>query len=163
MRLTNIYGASSSRTKYGSNNDYIYEIGKDDDETIYFFNNNHYKLTKNNTFEPYNPKNLVSTIKKKIPTLVTENSITSKFPLTYNNYKFKGIIANKYYKQYFLLYEKEFADSFLNEHLYKYILVKKQNDNLNIIHKIPPRSQINLDENVVFSYGSFQMGPFIFI
>ena len=41
LRLSNIYGASSSRTK----NDEIYEIGIDEDnEEVYQFNNDTFKL-----------------------------------------------------------------------------------------------------------------------
>ena len=53
MRLSNIYGASSSRTK----KDEVYEVGTDDEnESVYKFKNGTYKLSENDIFQPYEPK-----------------------------------------------------------------------------------------------------------
>ena len=42
-----------------------------------------------------------------------------------DDYKFKGIISNEYYRQYFILYEKEFYKESQNDKLFTYIFKKR--------------------------------------
>ena len=102
LRLSNIYGASSSRTK----NDEIYEIGID---------------------------------------------------------KYIGLVANQYYKQFYIIYEKEYNNYQREDKLYEYLLVKKIEDNFKVVYNIPPRSKVEPGDNIYFSYGNFQLGPLKFM
>lgn len=84
-------------------------------------------------------------------------------PKTFRDYKLRGIIANKYYQQYFILYYKPFIIDNRMDGLFDYILVQKVDGELKIIHDIPPRSEIIDGDTMYFSYGNFSLGPFIFI
>ena len=89
-KLTNIYGASSSRVK----NNEVYKIGTDDNnEEVYKFKNNTYKLNDKDIFQPYEPKKIkYLPIVVKIPSVVTTKSIKSKVPMVMEGYKFIGLI-----------------------------------------------------------------------
>ena len=160
LRLSNIYGASSSRTK----NDEIYEIGIDEDnEEVYQFNNDTFKLNGNDIFQPYEPKKIkYLPISVKIPSVVTTKSIKSKVPMKIEGYKFKGLVANQYYKQFYIIYEKEYNNYQREDKLYEYLLVKKVEDNFKVIYNIPPRSKVEPGVSYIFSYGNFQIGPLKF-
>ena len=160
LRLSNIYGASSSRTK----NDEIYEIGIDEDnEEVYQFNNDTFKLSKDDIFQPYEPKKIkYLPISVKIPSVVTTKSIKSKVPMKIEGYKFKGLVANQYYKQFYIIYEKEYNNYQREDKLYEYLLVKKIEDNFKVVYNIPPRSKVEPGDNIYFSYGNFQLGPLKF-
>jgi hypothetical protein len=85
-------------------------------------------------------------------------------PSTFKDYKLNGIISNKYYQQYFILYKKPYIkDDKRIDNLVEYILVQKINDELKIIHKIPPRSEILDGDTMYFNYGNFSLGPFVFV
>jgi hypothetical protein len=159
-RLSNIYGASSSRTK----NDEIYHIGVDyNNEDVYQCNNNTFKLNGDDIFQPYEPKKIkYLPVIVKIPSVVTTKSIKSKVPMKMDGYKFIGLLANTYYKQYYVIYEKEYNNYQREDKLYEYLLVKKVEDNFKVIYKIPPRSQVEPGDNIYFSYGNFQIGPLKF-
>jgi hypothetical protein len=161
LRLSNIYGASSSRTK----NDELYQIGIDDNnEEIYQFNNNTFKLSDDNIFHPYEPKKIkYLPVIVKIPSVVTTKSIKSKVPMKMDGYKFIGLVANTYYKQYYVIYEKEYNNYQREDKLYEYLLVKKVEDNFKVIYKIPPRSKVEPGDSIYFSYGNFQLGPLKFM
>jgi len=160
LRLSNIYGASSSRTK----NDEIYEIGIDEDnEEVYQFNNDTFKLSEDDIFQPYEPKKIkYLPISVKIPSVVTTKSIKSKVPMKIEGYKFKGLVANQYYKQFYIIYEKEYNNYHREDKLYEYLLVKKIEDNFKVVYNIPPRSKVEPGDNIYFSYGNFQLGPLKF-
>ena len=159
-RLANIYGASSSRTK----NDELYHIGIDDNnENVYKFNNNTFKLNGDDIFQPYEPKKIkYLPISVKIPSVVTTKSIKSKVPMKIEGYKFKGLVANQYYKQFYIIYEKEYNNYQREDKLYEYLLVKKVEDNFKVIYNIPPRSKVEPGDTIYFSYGNFQLGPLKF-
>ena len=54
-RLSNIYGASNSRTK----KDELYNVGIDaDNEEVYQFRDNTFKLGDDDIFQPYEPKKI---------------------------------------------------------------------------------------------------------
>jgi len=75
-------------------------------------------------------------------------------------------MQNKYYKQYYILYEKEYEEEDLKlfkEKLYYYILAKKKDNSLDVIHDMPPRRKINPGDTIYFSYGNFELGPLRFI
>lgn len=126
-----------------------------------------------------------------------------KLNINYNNIKTKifydntiyyliGSIINKYYDQYYLLYEKEFNDKHYNNFiskncnqkypqkielintinnyeyfknkLYYYLLVNidHKNNMYQIKYKFGPRTKIIENEYVYFGLGYFQMGPLEF-
>jgi hypothetical protein len=167
MRLARIYGSNSSRAnQHESSNDSMYEIGVDiDNSVIYKFKEKHFKLKDDINFEAYDPKKIkYLPVALKIPTVVTSKSIKSKVPLKFKNYKFKGLVANEYYKQYYVLYEKEYKNFNMDDKLYRYILVKKNPEgNYVIVHEIPPRAKIEIGDSIYFSYGNFQLGPLKFV
>jgi hypothetical protein len=159
LRLSNVFGANSSRTRHNNNNhdDHLYNID---------FNNNKQVNKNNYKFHSYdeNKKNYLP-IKYKFNPTITLNNIKSKVPMTYCKYKFRGLIANTYYKQYYILYEKEYTNFNLDDKLYKYLLVKKTSDSnkFEIVHKIPPRTKVENGDSIYFSYGNFQLGPLKFV
>ena len=159
-RLANIYGASSSRTK----NDELYHIGIDDNnENVYKYNNNIFKLSGDDIFQPYEPKKIkYLPVSVKIPSVVTTKSIKSKVPMKMDGYKFIGLVANTYYNQYYVIYEKEYNNYQREDKLYEYLLVKKIEDNFKVIYNIPPRSKVEPGVSYIFSYGNFQIGPLKF-
>jgi hypothetical protein len=159
-RLSNIYGASSSRIK----NEELYHIGVDDNnENVYQCNNTTFKLNGNDIFQPYEPKKIkYLPVIVKIPSVVTTKSIKSKVPMKMDGYKFIGLLANTYYKQYYVIYEKEYNNYQREDKLYEYLLVKKVEDNFKVIYNIPPRSKVEPGDNIYFSYGNFQIGPLKF-
>jgi hypothetical protein len=168
MRLTNLYGASSSRVKHGNYNDpdEVYQIGIDSDNNcIYKFKEKHFKLKDDFNFESYDPKKIkYLPVAVKIPVVITSKSIKSKVPMTFKKYRFKGLVANEFYKQYYILYEKEYKNFNMDDKLYRYILAKKNSDgNYVTIHEIPPRSKIEIGDSIYFSYGNFQLGPLKFV
>jgi hypothetical protein len=87
--------------------------------------------------------------------------------ITYEDEKYNllGYAINKYYNQYFLIYESHINLSneylkdnlnYLNQQLYKYVLVKTKS---NVIHVFGPRNKINIGDIVNLSYGVYQLGP----
>ena len=65
-------------------------------------------------------------------------------------YKFKGLVANQYYKQFYIIYEKEYNNYQREDKLYEYLLVKKVEDNFKVIYNIPPRSKVEPDVSYIF-------------
>jgi hypothetical protein len=144
------------------------EIGTDEnDNKIFQFKGKMFKMNENNVLEVNEPKKInYKTIPVRLPITVTAKTIKSKFPLKYNEYKFTGLVSNEYYKQFFVLYEKEFIDLEMKEmvdKLYSYILVKNIDGQLKIIHNIPPRTRVKPGDNIYFSYGNLQLGPLVFV
>lgn len=84
-------------------------------------------------------------------------------PSTFKDYKLNGIISNKYYQQYFILYKKEYIKDNRMDNLFDYILVQKIDNEMKIIHKIPPRLEILDGDTMYFNYGNFSLGPFVFV
>jgi hypothetical protein len=127
------------------------------------------KLVKNNIIIE-KPKDTL----KPTPQVTTKPRKQSKFPETIADsityYNLVGYAINEYYNQYYLLYETKINDpinneasnnpKFLNEKLYKYVLVRMRKDVPHIIHKVGPRDKIKLGDFVYLSYGVFQLGPF---
>ena len=105
------------------------------------------------------------------------NNISSSKPLHYSlniihediKYNLLGYAINKYYNQYYLIYESHIIQNndyylkdnldYLNQQLYKYVLVKTKNNESKIIHIFGPRSKINIGDIVNLSYGVYQLGP----
>ena len=73
------------------------------------------------------------------------------------------MISNEYYKQFFVLYEKEYENLNFIDKLYTYILAKNIDNELTVVHKIPPRHRITIGDTIYFSYGNFQLGPLKFV
>jgi hypothetical protein len=97
----------------------------------------------------------------KYPTQISINDTT---------YNLLAYAVNPYYEQYYLLYENIIIDKinnpevcndlkYLNFRLFNYVLVKMRKDTPVIKHIIAPRSKINIEDNVYFSLGVFQLGP----
>jgi len=179
-RISTIYGVHSSRfqneledkkeekekkDKLKKENDSVIEIGHDENENkIFKYKNKIYKLNDNDLLESTEPKKInYKSIPSKLPVIITADKIKSKIPLKFKDHKFKGMISNEYYKQFFVLYEKEFENLNMTDKLYTYILAKNIDNELTIIHKIPPRHRIILGDIIYFSYGNFQLGPLKFV
>jgi len=144
------------------------EIGTDeDDNKVFQFRGKMFKMNEDNVLEINDPKKInYKKVPIKLPIMVTDKLIKSKVPLKYDGYTFMGIASNKYYKQYYLIYEKEYKDPDLKDFkdkLYSYLLMKNDSGKLKTIHNTPPRTRIEPGDNVYFSYGNFQLGPLTFI
>ena len=159
--LTNINGTSRPRTKQ----DDLYHIGVDDtNQEVYQFKNGTFKLGDNDIFQPYEPKKVkYLPVAVKIPSVVTTKSIKSKVPMKIEGHKFRGLVANPYYKQFYVMYEKEFDNYQREDKLYEYLLVKKVEDKFKVAYNIPPRSRVEPGDTIYFSYGNFQLGPLKFV
>jgi hypothetical protein len=165
-RLSRIYGSNSSRANQHESSYDMYQIGIDiDNNPIYKCKEKHFKLKDDFNFESYDPKKIkYLPVALKIPTVITSKSIKSKVPMTFKKYRFKGLVANEFYKQYYVLYEKEYKNFNMDDKLYRYILAKKNPEgNYVTVHEIPPRSKIEIGDSIYFSYGNFQLGPLKFV
>jgi hypothetical protein len=165
-RLSRIYGSNSSRANQHDGSHDMYQIGIDiDNNPIYKCKEKHFKLKDDFSFESYDPKKIkYLPVALKIPTVITSKSIKSKVPMTFKKYRFKGLVANEFYKQYYVLYEKEYKNFNMDDKLYRYILAKKNPaGNYVTVHEIPPRSKIEIGDSIYFSYGNFQLGPLKFV
>jgi hypothetical protein len=105
------------------------------------------------------------------------DNVSSSKPLHYSlniqhediKYDLLGYAINKYYEQYYLIYESHITQDnnyylkdnldYLNQQLYKYVLVKTKNNESKVIHVFGPRSKINIGDIVNLSYGVYQLGP----
>jgi hypothetical protein len=161
LRISNIYGASSSRTKQ----DDLLHIGIDDNnESVYQYKNGTFKLSDNDIFQPYEPKNLkLLPVSVRVPSVVTSKSIKSRVPMKMEGYKFRGLVANPYYKQFYIMYEKEYQNYEREDKLFEYLLVKKIEDTFKVVYNVPPRSKVEPGDTIYFSYGNFQLGPLKFV
>jgi hypothetical protein len=179
-RISSIYGFHSAKfqdslenekedkdkkNKEKKDTDSVIEIGHDENENkIFRYKNKTYKLNENDLLESTEPKKInYKPIPSKLPVIITADNIKSKIPLKFNDHKFKGMISNEYYNQFFVLYEKEYDNLNLSEKLYTYILAKNIDNELTIIHRIPPRHKIMFGDTIYFSYGNFQLGPLKFV
>lgn len=161
LKTLNALRNSSSQIE----DDEVYEVGVDDsNQSIYKYKNNTFKITPDNYFEAYEPKEVkYLDVAVRIPSVITTKSIKAKVPPRLEGFKFKGVVNNKYYKQYFALYEKEYENYDMEEKLFEYLLVKKIDEDYKIIHRIPPRPKVEPGDSMYFSYGNFQLGPLKFI
>jgi hypothetical protein len=166
MRLANFYGTNSARVRHDYDPEEIYEIGIDsENNSIYKFKEKHFKLKDDFNFESYDPKKIkFLPVAVKIPAVITSKSVKAKVPMIFKTYKFKGLVANEFYKQYYILYEKQYKNFNMDDKLFRYILAKKNSDGDYVtIHEIPPRSKIEFGDSIYFSYGNFQLGPLKFV
>jgi len=155
-----IFGCSSIRSY---NN--IEYIGKDkkNNNNIFKFNNILY-TNKNDNMLALNEydENKIKYFEQPIIVPIN-NNLSLKVKLVFNDYNYIGILTNKYYKQEYLLYEKEFdGDSTLLDKLYLYNLVKIIDNKYEIYYILPPRVKIKKLDTIWISYGSFQLGPLLF-
>lgn len=144
------------------------EIGLDEDNNkVFQFKGKMFKMNEDNELEENEPKKIIyKEVPLRLPIEINEDSIKSKIPLKYNDYRFSGLLSNTYYKQFYILYEKEFDEpefKLFKDKLYSYLLVKKKEKDLEIVHNIPPRTRVNPGDNIYFSYGNFQLGPLKFV
>ena len=144
--------------------DLIYEIGNHNNLSIYKYNNRIYKLISGDIFQPFDPAKINYIPQPiRIPITITKDVIKSKFPIYMSGYKFRGLVANSYYEQYYILYEKEFDNFNMENKLSEYILVKKINNDYEIIYNVPPRDKISDGDTIYFYYGVLKIGPLVFI
>ena len=146
-----------------------YDIGHDEDNNkVFQFKGKMVKMNEDNMLQENEPKKITyKEIPVTLPIIISANEIKSTIPLKYNDYSFTGLVSNKYYKQYYILYEKEYDEPDMKEFkekLYHYILAKKQDSNeIDIIHNIPPRKRVKPGDDIYFGYGNFELGPLKFI
>lgn len=153
------------KTKPKTTTEELFEIGVDDkNEPIYQYKNNTFKLGDNDLFQPYEPKKIkYLPVAVKIPSVVTSKSVKSKVPMKMEGYKFRGLVANPFYKQFYVMYEKEYQNYQREDKLYEYLLVKKIEDTFKVAYNVPPRSRVEPGDTIYFSYGNFQIGPLKFV
>ena len=166
--LSSIYGIKSARNQNDIENrleDKVMDIGHDEKENkIFKYKNSLYKINEDNMLVSIEPKNITyKKVHTPLPVIITADKIKSKIPLKFKEHKFKGLINNNWYRQYYILYEKEFDNQNLKNKYYTYLLVKNIDGELTIIHKIPPRERIMYGDTIYFSYGNFQLGPLVFV
>jgi len=143
----------------------VIEIGHDElDNKIFKYRNKMYLMNEENALIAAEPKKIIyKLIPTKLPVTITADTIKSKIPLKFMEHKFKGLINNYWYRQYYILYEKEYDNQNLKDKYYTYLLVKNIDDELSVIHKIPPRNRLSPGDTIYFSYGNFQLGPLTFV
>jgi hypothetical protein len=110
-------------------------------------------------------KNIFNKIKKEMIQTTTKYNN--------NNYNILGIATNKFYDQYFYIFEnvvkQKLSNPLLveqlkymeNNKIFQYLLVKMQKDKPKIIHWIGPRNKININDVVYLSLGIIQLGPLV--
>jgi hypothetical protein len=145
--------------------DHVIEIGNDELENkIFKYKNKMYMMNEENALVITEPKKIsYKLIPTKLPVIITPDKIKSKIPLKFLDHKFKGLINNYWYRQYYILYEKEYDNQNLNDKYYTYLLAKNIDNELTVVHKIPPRNRLSPGDTIYFSYGNFQLGPLTFI
>jgi hypothetical protein len=91
---------------------------------------------------------------------IEQQNINDEYPYKsyyYNNKKYKlfGLGSNPYYNIYLIIYEREVnnENEIHNNKLYEYILVKKQDNTINVIQVFQPRDKISIGEYINLSFG----------
>jgi hypothetical protein len=152
--------------KIDSTSNDILLVGSDKDNNQYFkLNNDMYKLNNNNLIKLANA-NLKDINFYEYSTKVPFdlNNMKIKIKLFFNGFQFVGILTNKFYNQEYLTYEKQYdKDNELENKLFEYILIKIINNQYKIMYELPPREKITPNQSIWVSYGSFQIGPLLFI
>jgi len=166
--LSTIYGVHSARNQNAIENkleDNAIEIGLDDRENkVFKYKDNMYTINEENMLVSTEPKNITyKKVQTQLPISITADKIKSKIPLNFKEHKFKGLINNHWYRQYYILYEKEYDNQNFKNKYYTYLLVKNLDGKLSVVHKIPPRERIVFGDTIYFSYGNFQLGPLKFV
>jgi len=172
--LSSIYGSHSARFKHNEyekeedatpTEEKVFEIGHDEkDNKIYKYKNAMYLMDEENTLVTTEPKNITyKKVQTTLPVKITANKIKSLIPLNFKNNKFRGLINNHWYRQYYILYEKEYDNQNFKNKFFTYLLVKNIDGKLSVVHRIPPREKINFGDTIYFSYGNFQLGPLVFV
>ena len=167
MPLNNTSNTFFNKEIKNSNFENILLVASDENnKSIFKYNNTYYKLNDNEELVSIEDN---SDIKKydyyefplQVP--VDPNLMKLKINLTFNNFKYVGILSNKYYQQQYILYEKPYDKDYkLEEKLYYYILVKIINGVYTIMYELEPRYKIKPEEYIWASNGAFQIGPLVF-
>jgi len=149
----------------GSNNDdNILLVANDSNNNpIFKYKNTLYKLNGDTLVlsDTKNEELTYTEVPTKIPVDIAKMQL--KVKLTFNDYKYVGLLNNNFYNQEYILYEKPYdLDNELENKLYYYILVKILDGKYTIMYELPPRNKILPYEYMWASYGSFQIGPLIF-
>ena len=168
--LSTIYGVKSARNQNHIENkkeeeEAVLEIGHDEKENkIFKYKNSIYTMNDQNVLVTTEPKNITyKKVHTKLPVKITADKIKSLIPLKFRDHKFRGLINNYWYRQYYILYEKEYDNQNLKNKYYTYLLVKNIDNKLSVIHKIPPRERIMYGDTIYFSFGNFELGPLQFL
>ena len=168
----NLYQELIVNNKHCGNTNNLSEINNNNILMAYNYNN----INPDNTNDVAEIYNIINQKYDKDSKEIIDNVSSSK-PLHYSlnithediKYNLLGYAVNKYYKQHYLIYESYIIQDndyylkdnldYLNQQLYKYVLVKTENNQLKIIHVFGPRSKINIGDIVNLSYGVYQLGP----
>jgi len=99
----------------------------------------------------------------KIPNIKTLDNYKNMPPTTFilndNTYNLFGLASNKYYNQFYIVYERKYYDNDLPNEYYEYILVKLIYNKYKVQHIIQPRKKIYINEYVYFSIGPISLNP----
>jgi hypothetical protein len=134
-----------------------------DENNEFIFKNNdiYYKLNKNEELiqiENNGNKYKYYDYPANVP--IDSNTMKLQINLTFNDFKFIGILANKFYDQQYILYEKVYDKDYeLEDQLYYYILIKIINGIYTVMYELEPRNKITPNEYIWASEGAFQIGP----
>ena len=166
--LSSIYGVHSARNQNDIENkleDEVMDVGHDEKENkIFKYKNNMYTINEENMLVSSDSKNITyKKVHTPLPVIITADKIKSKIPLKFKEHKFRGLINNHWYRQYYILYEKEIDNQNFKNKYFTYLLVKNIDGELTVVHKIPPRERIMYGDTIYFSYGNFQLGPLVFV
>lgn len=167
-----------------TNNDYIAPQGmKDDKYSLQLSDSNYYEyvkeLPKKYDYLKFKNNNIPNTINDDNSTYnyygVAYNEFYNQYYLLYET-EFNENTNTKQSEKPYINNDLQFntvnvdpdvVDSknseYLLSKLYKYLLVKvnQKNNTTEIIHKVAPRSKININDIIYFSYGEFQIGPLV--
>lgn len=107
--------------------------------------------------------NLKSTDQINVQNLKTTDNYKNTPPATFilndNTYNLFGLASNKYYNQFYIVYERKYYDNDQPNEYYEYILVKLIYNKYKVQHVIQPRKKIYINEYVDFSLGSISLNP----
>jgi hypothetical protein len=136
-----------------------------DNSYLFKYNDKIYKNNDDDLIESSIMFNNFNYLKHPITIPFDKKTWKLKIKLVFNDYKYVGIISNKWYHQEYLLYEKELIDDVYekdsHDKLYSYLLINIIDNEYKIIYDLPPREKIIQGQQIWFSYGSFQVGPLI--
>jgi hypothetical protein len=108
-------------------------------------------------------QNIIKTTGRVISSRMKDKQIPLTITDSNKNFDYMGIAYNKYYTQYYIIYERYVENkNDKSGKLFEYRLVKlDKNKKPEVVHQFGPRSKVNLEDVVYFSYGTFQLGPLL--
>jgi hypothetical protein len=137
---------------------------------IFYRTNEYFEIVEEDTDRQYcylygcsnirvnEPKNIIEN-DQNIPIISYNASNQPELNYSQENYKYTGILENKYYNLKYILYERPFESNTLQDKLIEYKLYSTINSKE--IYNLPPRFKIIDGESVWVGYGNLQLGPLI--